>query len=276
MQRSDEKLCLQWNDFQDNVSSAFGNLREDTDFTDVTLACEDGQQVEAHKLVLISSGPFFLNLLKRNKHSHPLVYMRGIKYESLLSLVDFLYRGEANVYQDDLDSFLAMADELQLKGLDKGEREEEEVESVSKNDSDRRRSQLSNTMSRNNIVATSKDDATSQGWKNKVEMSSAPETAIALMLNSFSGNTNLEELDEKVKSMMTFSENKLPKQKGRARICKVCGKEGQMIAIMNHIEANHMTNISISCDVCGKTPSTRHALKEHKRINHSRSEPFSL
>ena len=53
MQRFDEKLCLQWNDFRDNISSAFGNLRDDKEFTDVTLACEDGQQVEAHKVVLI-------------------------------------------------------------------------------------------------------------------------------------------------------------------------------------------------------------------------------
>ena len=44
----DERLCLQWNDFKENVSSAFGDLREDKDFTDVTLACEDGQQVSAH------------------------------------------------------------------------------------------------------------------------------------------------------------------------------------------------------------------------------------
>ena len=54
-----EKLCLQWNDFQENIKSAFGNLREDNDFTDVTLACEDGQQVEAHKVILASSSPFF-------------------------------------------------------------------------------------------------------------------------------------------------------------------------------------------------------------------------
>ena len=45
-----EKLCLKWNDFQDNVNSAFGSLREDSDFTDVTLACGDGQQIEAHAL----------------------------------------------------------------------------------------------------------------------------------------------------------------------------------------------------------------------------------
>ena len=72
-----EKLCLQWNDFQTNLTSAFRDLREDKEFTDVTLACEDGQQVEAHKVVLISSSPFFKNLLQRNKHPHPLIYMRG-------------------------------------------------------------------------------------------------------------------------------------------------------------------------------------------------------
>ena len=31
--------------------------------------------------------------------------------------MDFLYRGEANVFQENLDSFLAIAEELQLKGL---------------------------------------------------------------------------------------------------------------------------------------------------------------
>ena len=57
-----EKLCLQWNEFQDNIKSAFGNLRKDNDFTDVTLACEDGQQVEAHKVILAASSPFFQKL----------------------------------------------------------------------------------------------------------------------------------------------------------------------------------------------------------------------
>ena len=104
----DERLCLQWNDFKDNVSSAFGDLREDKDFTDVTLACEDGQQVEAHKVVLIASSPFFLNILKRNKHPHPLIYMKGVKSENLVAMVDFFYHGEANVFQENLDSFLVL------------------------------------------------------------------------------------------------------------------------------------------------------------------------
>merc|ERR1712074_33044 len=87
------------------------------EFADVTLACEDGQQGEAHKVILVSSSPFFLNLLRKNKHPHPLIYMRGLKSEDLVAMIDFLYFGEANVYQENLDSFLSVAEELQLKGL---------------------------------------------------------------------------------------------------------------------------------------------------------------
>ena len=62
LSKMSEKLCLQWNDFQENIKSAIGNLREDKDLQDVTLVSEDGQQVEAHKVVLASSSPFFQKL----------------------------------------------------------------------------------------------------------------------------------------------------------------------------------------------------------------------
>ena len=124
MMVASEKLCLQWNDFQKNITSSFRELREDREFTDVTLACEDGSQIEAHKVVLASSSPFFMELLKKNRHQHPLLYMRGLRSENLLAMVDFLYHGEANVCQENLDSFLALAEELKLKGLSgKTERE---------------------------------------------------------------------------------------------------------------------------------------------------------
>ena len=55
--RIPKKMCLKQNDLRDKVSSAFGDLRTRKDFTDVTLTCEDGQQVEAHKVVLKSSSP---------------------------------------------------------------------------------------------------------------------------------------------------------------------------------------------------------------------------
>merc|ERR1712243_258058 len=93
-----EKLCLQWNDFKENVNSAFGRLRNDKELTDVTLACEDGQQVEAHKVILAASSPFFEKILQKNKHSHPLIYLIGFQSQDLMAILDFLYFGEANVY----------------------------------------------------------------------------------------------------------------------------------------------------------------------------------
>ena len=112
-----EQLRLQWKDFKENITNAFATLRDDNDLSDVTLVCEDGKQIDAHRVVLCISSPFFQNVFQTAKHAHLLLYMRGMKSENLLAIIDFLYHGEANVYQEHLDSFLAIAEELQLKGL---------------------------------------------------------------------------------------------------------------------------------------------------------------
>ena len=104
-----EKLCLQWNDFKDNVIRLFGSLREEKDFADVTLVSEDGKQMEVHKAILACSSQVFKNILTTNKHTHPLLYMRGVNSEDLLAILDFLYCGETKVHQENLDSFLAIA-----------------------------------------------------------------------------------------------------------------------------------------------------------------------
>jgi len=111
-----EKFCLKWNEFESNVSTAFRELRDDKDFFDVTLACE-GNQLEAHKVILSACSPFFRSVLKRNPHTHPLLYLKGIKYEDVLAVLNFMYHGEVNIAQDELNSFLAVAEDLQVKGL---------------------------------------------------------------------------------------------------------------------------------------------------------------
>ena len=44
-------------------------------------------------------------------------YQVWVKSDDLLAIVDFIYRGEADVFQKNLDSFLAVGGELQLIGL---------------------------------------------------------------------------------------------------------------------------------------------------------------
>jgi len=111
-----EKFCLRWNDFETNISSAFRELREEKDFFDVTLACDDSQ-VQAHKVILSACSPFFRNILRQNPHQHPLLYMKGVKYSELLAVLNFMYMGEVNVGQEELNSFLSVAEDLKVKGL---------------------------------------------------------------------------------------------------------------------------------------------------------------
>ena len=113
---ADEKLCLKWNDFQNIVKTSLGELRRSRDFIDVTLACED-MSINAHKIILSSCSPFFKRLLRTHTNPHPLIFMRGIKSRDLEAIVDFIYLGEANVFQEQLESFLALAEELELDGL---------------------------------------------------------------------------------------------------------------------------------------------------------------
>jgi len=120
-----EKFCLRWNDFENNISCAFRELRDDKDFFDVTLACDD-EQIQAHKVILSACSPFFRNVLRRNPHSNPLLYLKGVKYTDLQSVLNFMYHGEVNVAQEELNSFLAVAEDLRVKGLTQNQAQSED------------------------------------------------------------------------------------------------------------------------------------------------------
>jgi len=118
-----DNFCLRWNDFAENVSGAFKELRTESDFFDVTLACTDSgsKTLQAHKVILSACSNFFKSTFRQqtnaNKHPNPYIYLRGVTYTDLTSILDFIYNGEVNVAQEDLNSFLAVAEELQIKGL---------------------------------------------------------------------------------------------------------------------------------------------------------------
>ena len=114
---SAEKCSLAWEDFQENAGETFRGLRADQDFCDVTLVCEDNQQIEAHKVVISASSVLLQKMLRSSQHKKPMLYFWGIKARDLSSVVDFIYNGQVEVYQSDLPVFLEVASMLAIKGL---------------------------------------------------------------------------------------------------------------------------------------------------------------
>ena len=247
-----EKLCLKLNDFQENLNSAFGSLREDKDFTDVTLACEDGSQVEAHKVILAASSPFFRDILNKNKHSHPLIFMRGLKSQVLLAIMDFLYIGEANVQKENLDSFLALAEELRLKGLT-GTQNSEKMQEPTRGVEENFR----------NIPAMKREKESETKSRPEYHTPTNSHTVVAI-----ENGSNIEDLDEQIKSMMTKTDVRTATGQHYIATCNICGKQAATHNIQSHIEANHITGVSHACHLCGKTSRSREALRMHKHKYH--------
>ena len=96
-----------------------GNIKcqTKTNFQDVTLASNDLKQISAHRVVLSAGSGYFNNLLSQNSHSHPLLCLDGINFSELNNVLDFMYTGELQINQEDLDRFLQIAQRLQLQGL---------------------------------------------------------------------------------------------------------------------------------------------------------------
>ena len=112
-----EKFCLAWDKFEATTSRTFNNLYLNQDFVDVTLVCDEEKQIKAHKLILSWSSTFFRRILKLNQHQNYILYLKGIKYNDLKAAIKFLYFGQVEVAHDELDSFMAVAKDLEIEGL---------------------------------------------------------------------------------------------------------------------------------------------------------------
>ena len=245
-----ELVSLHWDDFKDHVNEAFQNLIGDNDFADVTLACGDGQQIKAHKVILAASSPFFENLLKSNAHPHPLIFMRGVEFDNLQAIVNWLYCGETSVYQENLESFLQVAEEIQITGLMAKSKEPDIKEEKA--------------VMKNRKAKVIKQRSTSGKSGNDVKEENAVENIsegkhIETLVESF------QELDEKIMSLMEKGDQY---EKENIYYCNVCGQRGMKYSLKDHIEAKHLEGISLPCNICEKVFKSRVSLRMHKSRTH--------
>jgi len=235
-----EKFCLKWNDFQANVTKSFSNLRKEDDFFDVTLVSDDKQQVSAHKLVLSSCSDYFKSIFKQNKHSHPLLCLEGISSSELNNVLDYIYNGQVQVMQDNLERFLEIASRFQLEGLIGGENVSDEVKEEATN---------AHIESEPEVRMLSSSQLQHQDSKPK-NVPKKNNFAVAA-----SSNLNTEDIDKQLDELM--------EKEGSQYRCKSCGKmSSRKLHAYEHAE-NHMEGLSYNCHMCDKTFRLRSSHRNH-------------
>ena len=112
-----EKYSLTWQKYSDHLRSMMEELMMNEDFSDLTLVTEDKKHIKANTQILSTCSPFLKNILTKERYSNQIMYLRGVQYSELESIIKFIYLGEATFYEERMDEFLAVAKLLELKGL---------------------------------------------------------------------------------------------------------------------------------------------------------------
>ena len=118
-----EKYSLIWHTYSAHLKSMMKELMMNDDFSDVTLVTEDKKHIKANINILSACSPIFKDILKKEKNSSTIMYLRGIQYSEIESILQFIYLGEATFYKERMDEFLAVAKSLEIKELCNAETE---------------------------------------------------------------------------------------------------------------------------------------------------------
>ena len=243
-----EKFCLKWNDFHSNVSKSFSSLRNEDYLHDVTIVSDDNEQITAHKVVLSTCSEYFKSIFMKNKQSNILLCLEGLNSNDVRHMMDYMYNGEIQIFQDDLDRFLSVAKRFKLEGLIT-DPDQEELENDDKE-----------TEHFNETVKHSLDDFTNLSYRTK-----SKHVKNERVITEVSNDINSEyisEIDEKIKQNIV-------KNLDGTYSCHICGKNSgrKTTHIRNHIET-HLEGLCFNCPMCEKTFRSRNALAKHKTAEH--------
>ena len=273
-----EKFNVKWNDFRKNVSKSFSVLRKEEEFFDVTLISDDEQHIAAHKLVLSASSEFFKNIIRKSKHPNPLIFLSGVHSRELSKVMDYIYEGEAQLYQDDIDNFMTTAKTLKISGLCEaqnhntdedyeGSKEPEYVSPVEVN--------MEDEIHITDDIHEDHNDGYDNGRAEDLE-----EESSSILVDDCNSSVYVD-IDESSKYIKRekpeyMEANKaaveeLVSKEGDLWICKKCGKTNKSKSnLKKHIET-HIEGLSFPCQLCGMSFNNRNSLYHHNSSFHKSS-----
>ena len=246
-----EKYCLKWNEFEETIRNYFKALRSEQKLFDVTLATDDGHQIQAHKVILSSGSDFFSDIFSKFDKPDMFVYLKGITRTDLENITNFLYNGETFVPQQQLPTFLENAQELKVKGL-------KNVEDSNSDEPTHNVLIAEEKFQRNIAIAESEAEDNSYTGKQQLDI----ESNISAFKEDYSFN-------EKNLKLNGHLEKLIEKSEGLWK-CILCEKtSNRKYSMLLYAEIHVEGNIQ-SCSICVKTFNTRDGLRTHVNDIHSK------
>ena len=251
-----EKFCLKWNEFQQNISSTFNYLRKNEQLFDVTLVADDGKHFSSHKLVLASSSDFFQDIVHNSKSKQHdfFIYLAGVRSEELEYILDYIYNGEVQLYQEHMNSFLDIAQKLKIKGL-LGSDDDETKSKIM----EEKVSHVDRANQHQFVKTAQNEDYTESNEKCIIKNDGSSVVKERDECNPIANQSGVN-VKEIVGDMIC--------QMGEKWVCKKCGKEAKRKdSIKLHAEI-HIDGLIFNCDKCGMAFRSRNALATHKSRSH--------
>ena len=116
--RMSQHCYVAFDDFNLQTKETIGSLFKSDNFADVTIVCNDGDQVPAHKFVLSSSSSLLhqmlLNSSSRFQNRNDFIYLPTVKIKELKPLLQFMYLGQTKIIQENLETFFRLAADLKI------------------------------------------------------------------------------------------------------------------------------------------------------------------
>merc|ERR1712179_398548 len=251
MSNIDDKWCMKWNEFDTNIREYLKILREDHRLFDVTLVTDDGQHIQAHKIILSAGSHFFSDIFLKSNQISMLIYLKGINSVQLKNILDFIYNGEASVGQEELKEFLESGKELQVKGFEAcvaagvGESlQEEPVKYVNEN-----------------------IDTYENGDDNSEENNICD--TLEHVENATTKHTNDERMKKFKNSDLDLQIMQMIEKSDGIWNCTVCGKTGAHLGSIKEHAERHIEGMSHGCHICNKSFPSRPSLRIHINDYHS-------
>ena len=249
-----ERFSLKWNSFKENFANSLSLLRQEDILYDVTLVSDDHKQISAHRLVLSASSEYFKEIFIKSKTQFQLMLcLDGVNANDLNNILQYIYNGEIQIFQDDLDRFLEISQRFKLQGLTG-------TENVSESRPKMEASQEEHCIGDDTRYL---DQSFPIAEKEEGSVLNTNIGTISKSIYFISGDFNdIRELDNKIEENINRDVDGMFK-------CNICPKVNRNKGHMREHVESHIDGLSFPCHHCDKTFRSRNSLRKHSYVKHT-------